>query len=136
MNEEYNAYETRKDQAIVDCLRLLDSHLDGMESTHTVGELYNLCLAVRERLAPNESIAVEAEEKSEEALAEKTVKNICDTLDAISYVTSPGNKDKIENEMKQYPCAKCIHCIDGGCNIGAGFECLREPEKYWKAEEE
>lgn len=49
--EEYNN-ETRKDQAIVDCLRLLDNHLDGMESTHTVRELYNLCLAVREQLAP------------------------------------------------------------------------------------
>ena len=49
MDDEYS-YEQRKDQAIRDCLRLLNSHLDGMESTHTVGELYALCLAVRNRL--------------------------------------------------------------------------------------
>lgn len=88
--------------------------------------------------AKDESIEVETEEKSEEALAEKTAKRVCETLDAISYLTIPENKDKIEREMELYPCKKCIHTIDDGkrCNIDVGFECLREPEKYWKEKED
>lgn len=109
----------------------------------TCKEILDLCESCRKDLvnfmynAKDESIEVETEEKPEEALDEK-VKNIFDTLDAITYVNMPGNKDKIENEMKQYPCAKCIHHNDDkdSCNIGASFKCLREPEKYWKAKED
>lgn len=110
----------------------------------TCKEILDLCEGCRKDLvnfmynAKDESIEIDTEEKSEEALAEETAKKVCKTLDAISYVTNPGNKDKIEHEMELYPCKKCIHTIDDGegCNINVGFNCLREPEKYWKVKED
>lgn len=110
----------------------------------TCKEILDLCERCRKDLvnfmynAKDESVEVETKEKSEETLAEETAKSVCETLEALMYVNEPGNKDKINHEMELYPCKKCIHTInDGeGCNIGAGFKCLREPEKYWKVKEE
>lgn len=72
---------------------------------------------------------VDTKEKSEETLAE--------AVKSFAYMNYPGNKDKINHDAELYPCKKCIHHKDddGGCKIGAGFKCLREPEKYWKAKE-
>ena len=109
----------------------------------TCKEILDLCEGCRKDLvdfmynAKDESIEVETKEKSEEAVVEK-VKSIGETLEALGYVNNPSNKDKINREAELYPCKKCIHYKDddGGCNIGAGFKCLREPEKYWKPKED
>lgn len=111
---------------------------------NTCKEILDLCESCRKDLvnfmynAKDESVEVETKEKSEEVSAEETAKKVGEILEALMYVNEPGNKDKIEHEIELYPCKKCIHYNEDNddCNIDVGLECLRNPEKYWKAKED